>query len=203
MKLEFIDVCWNAESWATVDEQKQALLNAIENRLMLLGSFHDYPNIEACSLTRTPSTSKKLVLNCLPTFSTKLLNAKIDISNVLIDFILIYQRRRPLRTIAFSAIALANLHWHMDKKHLACMRLHWHTETRINQQGEDSQVVVPNLSSYAICIVKNPQRKVDIYKNTRISFIEQPQAIAYLSAFVAIFNRWQCQSFVGPHRPSW
>jgi len=187
MKLEFIDGLLECEKLGYCDEQKQALLNAMKTRLMLSGKFPDYPNIEDL-IDENSEHSQKLVTQLSTYVSDEVLNGQLTISNVLIDFYFDLSNVGGALDYSLSGNSTRHLigTW---IKHLVVCAYTDTTELCINQQGEDSQVVVPNLSSYAICIVKNPQSKVVSIKTQEFSFIEQPQAIAYLSDLLAIFNR--------------
>jgi exodeoxyribonuclease V gamma subunit len=187
MKSDFIDCLLECDKLGSSDDEIQAALDAMKRRLMLSGSLPDYPNSEAL-IEENAEHSQKLVTELSTYVSEEVLSGQLSISNAVIDFH--FNLSNVGGAIDYSLTGNSSRHligaW---IKHLILCALTKPDDACTNKDGEDTQVVESSLSTYVVCIIKNSQSKAVSIKTEQFTFIEQQQAIAYLSDLLDIFNR--------------
>ena len=187
MKSDFINCLLECDKSGFPQEQKQDVLNTMKTGLMLSGKFPDYPNSEAL-IDENAEHSQKLVNELSKYVSEEVLSGQLSISNALIDFH--FDLSNVGGAVDYSLTGNSSRHligsW---IKHLIVCAFDKPLNPSSNKVADETEVVEPNLSSYTICIIKNPQSKVVSIKAEQFTFIEQEQARAYLSNLLDIFNR--------------
>ncbi|MFT7258585.1 MAG: exodeoxyribonuclease V gamma subunit [Glaciecola sp.] len=187
MKSDFIDSLLECENLGCTESEKQDALNAIKTRLMLSGNLPDYPNSEEL-IDENSEQSQKLVTELATYVSGEVLSGQLSISDLLIDFHFDLSNHGGALDYSLSGNSSRHLigTW---IKHLVVCAFTKTIDAGTNKDSEDMQVVEPNLSSYAVCIIKNPQSKTVSIKTEQFTFIEQEQALAYLSDLLDVFTR--------------
>jgi exodeoxyribonuclease V gamma subunit len=187
MKSDFIDCLLECEHLGCSESEKQNALDTMKARLMLTGKLPDNSNSEAL-IDENAEHSQKLVTELATYVSDDVFSGQLSISNALIDFH--FDLSNVGGAIDYSLSGNSSRHligaW---IKHLVVCAYTKTVDAGTSKDSEDMQVVEPTLSTYVVCIVKNQQSKVVSIKTEQFTFIEQEQAISYLSNLLAVFNR--------------
>jgi exodeoxyribonuclease V gamma subunit len=187
MKSDYINFLLECEKFGFPQEQKQDVLNTMKTSLMLSGKFPDYPNSEVL-IDENAEHSQKLVKELSKYVSEEVLSGQLSISNALIDFH--FDLSNLGGAVDYSLTGNSTRHligtW---IKHLIVCAFAQPLSSSSNKLANQIDVAGLNLSSYTICIIKNPQSKVVSIKTEQFTFIEQEEASAYLSTLLDVFNR--------------
>jgi exodeoxyribonuclease V gamma subunit len=185
MKSDFINCLLECEKLGYSESEKQDAIDRIKTRLMLSGNLPDYPNSEAL-IEENAEQSQKLVTELATYVSGQIISGQLSISNAVIDFHFDLSNLGGALDYSLSGSSSRHLIGTWIKHLVVCA----FTKTiDTDKDSDDMQVGESNLSSSAVCIIKNPQSKIVSIKTEQFTFIEQAQALAYLSDLLDVFNR--------------